>query len=190
MASTRHSAASTIPRGAAVHAYGRPAGARIEESPEPERVDHVWIDLDVGLEDALVINVNTLSRKNLLGGFDPRVYAARIYQSSVSKPAVGLRTSALLEYEELARGPNLFFEPLSRLEMESLLLDFAGRAIGLEAWGELYRTKGGQVGIHQIHSRRASCAVGTDLRGHDGGLRFHFGDGRAAVMLLLKFSGQ
>ena len=44
------------------------------------------------------------------------------------------------------------------------------RATFFEAWGELYFRN--QLGIHQVHSRRASCSVPQDHIGRDGAIRF------------------
>ena len=63
----------------------------------------------------------------------------------------------------------------------------ARAALRIEAWGELYRAQ--HLGLHQIHSRRASCAVKTDLIGRDGAIRFYLRDGKAE-MFLFKYCGQ
>ena len=69
----------------------------------------------------------------------------------------------------------------------ALLIARTRAAVRIEVWGELYRR--GHLGLHQIHSRRASCAVSTDLIGHDGALRFYLPEGKAE-MFLFKYCGQ
>jgi hypothetical protein len=85
----------------------------------------------------------------------------------------------------------VFYEHKTRVEAENLLLDLCQRADHLEAWGMPYHQRR-SPGLHQIHSRRASCAVKEDHRGEDGGLKFY---GKGAdniwwVMVLTKFCGQ
>jgi hypothetical protein len=58
----------------------------------------------------------------------------------------------------------------------------------LEAWGERYvRT---HIGIHQVHSMRASCSVLRDFIGRDGAIRFYFAEEARAELLLFKYCGQ
>jgi hypothetical protein len=74
-----------------------------------------------------------------------------------------------------------------RPALEVLLTDHAKRTTFIEAWGELYvRT---HIGIHQVHSMRASCSVLRDYVGRDGAIRFYFPEG-TAEMLLFKYCGQ
>jgi len=68
------------------------------------------------------------------------------------------------------------------------LAEKTGRAIFIEAWGEFYLRN--HLGIHQIHSRRASCSVLKDEIGRDGAIRFYFGNDATAEMLLFKYCGQ
>lgn len=77
---------------------------------------------------------------------------------------------------------------MERGALEDLLSDKCGRAIFLEVWGAFYLRAG--LGIHQIHSRRASCRVRTDYVGRDGAIRFSYRENSATEMLLFKFCGQ
>ena len=72
--------------------------------------------------------------------------------------------------------------------METLLTQKAGAAILMEVWGDIYVHN--HAGVHQIHSRRASCAVDQDIVGRDGALKFYYREEQASEMLLLKFCGQ
>ncbi|HEY5793053.1 MAG TPA: DUF2278 family protein, partial [Chthoniobacterales bacterium] len=83
---------------------------------------------------------------------------------------------------------NLFYEFHERDRLGWLLLEWTAQARLLEVWGTPYRRK--QEGVHQIHSRRASCAVAEDIRGRDGALRFYFDEEREARMVFFKFCGQ
>ena len=74
-----------------------------------------------------------------------------------------------------------------RPALEALLTEKARRAILVEAWGELYVRN--HLGIHQVHSRRASCSVPKEYLGRDGAIRFYFPNA-TAEMLLFKYCGQ
>jgi hypothetical protein len=79
------------------------------------------------------------------------------------------------------------FVEYERPALEALLTEKTRAALFIEAWGELYvRT---HLGLHQVHSRRASCSVLTDYVGRDGAIRFYFREG-TAEMLLFKYCGQ
>ena len=75
--------------------------------------------------------------------------------------------------------------PLERPALERLLIDAAHRAICVEAWGEFYIRA--HIGVHQIHSRRASHAVPREVIGQDGAIRFYFRESNTSEMMLFKF---
>ena len=102
-------------------------------------------------------------------------------------PATGLSKSPCLDYQSLEAATTVAYVEYGRPEMELLLTDKTKRAGFIEAWGELYVRV--DVGIHQVHSMRASSSVARDLIGRDGAIRFYFLDG-AAEMLLFKYCGQ
>ena len=102
-------------------------------------------------------------------------------------PASGLSKCDGLDYHALEAASPVVYVEYERPALELLLTDNAKRAVFIEAWGELYvRT---HVGVHQVHSMRASCSVARDLLGRDGAIRFYFPD-RNAEMLLFKYCGQ
>ena len=82
----------------------------------------------------------------------------------------------------------LIFFPTERVFLEQMLLDRAHQAVLLEAWGTPYQRE--LPGIHQIHSRMASCAIPVSVEGRDGALRFYFQEERRMEMLLFTFCGQ
>ena len=101
-------------------------------------------------------------------------------------PAV-VEKLAGLDYRTIEAASSVTYREYERPALEVLLSDKAKRAVFVEAWGELYvRT---HIGIHQVHSMRASCSVARDLIGRDGAIRFYFPDG-TAEMLLFKYCGQ
>ena len=77
---------------------------------------------------------------------------------------------------------------MERTALETMLKTKVDRAILVEAWGAFYRR--GRLGIHQVHSRRASCSVRTDYVGRDGALRLYYREDSAAEMFLFKYCGQ
>jgi hypothetical protein len=93
-----------------------------------------------------------------------------------------------LDYREIETAGPVTYLDYERPALEALLVEKTGRAIFIEAWGEFYFRN--HLGIHQVHSRRASCSVLQDYIGRDGAIRFYFGGDATAEMLLLKFCGQ
>jgi len=169
-----------------LRAAGRILSAEVEYHVNPVQVDHVWIRIDAGLE--VLVAVNTLSRRNLVAGFDPRIRVGALREYWDDLPPAGFEPCERFDYEEVEAAHNVFFEHFEQGALEEYLLGLAGDAVFLEVWGKPYRQK--HDGIHQIHSRRRSCAVAEDVVGRDGGLKFYFEAGRVSVLLLLKFCGQ
>lgn len=169
-----------------VRAVGRILGAEVEFHQNPLDVDHVWIWIDVGGE--LLVSVNTRSKRNLLAGFDPRIRVGMVRSTWDELPPVGAHPCGGMDYVEIEACSNVFFEHYEREGLEKLLLSSAEEAFLLEIWGAPYRHR--REGIHQIHSRRASCAVPEDITGRDGALKFYFERDRRSLQLLFKFCGQ
>lgn len=171
-----------------VRAVGRTLSAALEVHERQEEVDHVRFVMDAGPWGRIVVAVNTTSKRNRLAGFDPRVRVGIIRGHEPDPPATGVYALAAFDYAEVERSANVFFEHHTREALEERLLGNARRSFLLEAWGAPYRNRG--PGIHQVHSRRASCAVPTDLVGRDGGLRFFFSGTQETETVLFKFCGQ
>lgn len=92
------------------------------------------------------------------------------------------------DYTEVETRENVFFEHKDRVEIEELLVTRANRCVRIEVWGMPYHRR--IPGIHQIHSRRASCAVSTDVSGADGAVLFYFDEESASELWMFKFCGQ
>ena len=103
-------------------------------------------------------------------------------------PVTGIEQHKGLDYAEIEKGQTIDYTSYERPILEKLLTEKATRAVFIEAWGEFYFRK--ERGIHQVHSRRASCSVLRDEIGRDGAIRFYFGDTPTAEMLLFKYCGQ
>lgn len=172
-----------------VQAVGGDLRARLEEHPNPDYVDHVWISMDVGDLDRLIVSVNTQSKRNMAAGFDARVRVGVLHGQWKHLPPRGIRRCPAFDYAEIEKSANIYFEHHTRAALEELLLDTSSRSILLEAWGSPYHHKG-QAGIHQIHSRRASCAMPEDVFNRDGALQFYFLEDQKTELFLFKFCGQ
>lgn len=177
---------SLLPPSEMVRVVGRIKGAEIECHPNPEEIDHLWIRVDAGGE--VLISVNTSSKRNRLAGFDERIRVGVIREKWATLPSPGASVCVSNDYGEVEARANVFFEHYDRAPLEGLLLDRCRKACLLEVWGAPYRRR--TQGVHQVHSRRASCAVSEDLRGRDGALKFYYQTGQEAELFLFKFCGQ
>jgi hypothetical protein len=103
-------------------------------------------------------------------------------------PPAGMTGCRGLDYQEIEAAQPVTYIEYERPALETLLAEKTGRALSIEAWGELYIRN--HLGIHQVHSRRASCSALQDYKGRDGAIRFYYGDGAIAEMLFFKYCGQ
>jgi hypothetical protein len=167
---------------------GVPIAFAVETDRVPANIDHFWITIGTGTGEPIRIALNTHSRQNAAVGFDPRLRVAIIASIWKELPPAGLLKSTGLDYRQIEAVSSVIYTEYERPLLEALLAEKAGRAIFIEAWGELYvRT---HVGIHQVHSMRASCSVLRDFVGRDGAIRFYFAEDARAELLLFKYCGQ
>ena len=171
-----------------VHVTGVPIGFAAEIDRVPSNIDHFWITIGIGGTEPLRIALSTHSRQNAAAGFDPRVRVGVISSGWQKLPPPEMVCCRGLNYHEIEAVENVTYIEYERPALETLLAEKAGRAIFIEAWGELYVRN--HLGIHQVHSRRASCSVPQDHIGRDGAIRFYFGGDATAEMLLFKYCGQ
>ena len=170
-----------------VHLAGTPIAFAAEIDRVPANIDHFWITIGIVAGEPIRVALSTHSRQNAAAGFDARMRVGRIASTWSELPAEGLSKSAGLDYHALEAISPVVYVEYERPALEFLLIGNAQRAVFIEAWGDLYiRT---HVGVHQVHSMRASCSVARDLIGRDGAIRFLFPDG-TAEMLLFKYCGQ
>lgn len=170
-----------------VHVRGVPYTVARETSEDPARVDHVYLTIEAPPFGRIRASVNTLSRFNRDAGFDATVRLAIVSAPYDKKPEPGLDEVPGQDYAQLEAILPITYEPHEHEALAELLMEKMKRAIRVEVWGELYASD--HLGIHQIHSRRASCAVPADLRNRDGALKLYYPDGNSEL-LLLKFCGQ
>jgi hypothetical protein len=170
-----------------VHVAGKPIAFAAEIDRVPANIDHFWITLGTGSGEPIRIALSTHSRQNSAGGFDARMRAGIVPSTWQTLPPAGLVKSGCLDYQVLEAASPVTFVEYERPALELLLTEKTRRAILIEAWGELYVRA--HLGIHQVHSMRASCSVPRDFLGRDGAIRFYFEDARAEL-LLFKYCGQ
>lgn len=170
------------------HVVGDRPKARVEQPDHKLSPDHVWITLDTGLSVRVMVSVNTFSIRNGQAGFDPRVRVGVLRDTWEDLPERGINECHRFSYGEIAGIEAVDFRPLERVFLEQMLLDRVHQAVLLEAWGTPYHRD--MPGIHQIHSRAASCAIAESHEGRDGALRFYFREEKRREMLLFKFCGQ
>jgi hypothetical protein len=171
-----------------VHVAGTPVAFAAEIDHVPANIDHFWITIGIGAGEPIRIAISTYSRQNAAAGFDPRMRIGTVPSTWETLPSVGLVQSTVLDYRTIEAASPVAYIEYERPALEQLLTDKTSRAIFVEAWGELYvRT---HVGIHQIHSMRASCSVARDLAGRDGAIRFYFAEEARSELLLFKYCGQ
>lgn len=144
--------------------------------------------MDTGTGQRLTVAVNTVSFRNRDAGFDPRVRVSFLRGTWTNTPPRGIERCHAFDYESLESHANFYYEPMERPELEKLLMETTARALFLEAWGVPYHHRT-RPGIHQIHSRRASCAVPENILKRDGALQFYFPD-HTTCLFLFKFCGQ
>jgi hypothetical protein len=170
-----------------VHVAGTPIAFAAEIDRVPANIDHFWITIGLGAGEPVRIALSTHSRQNAAAGFDSRMRVGIVASSWSELPSARLVKSPGLDYRTIEAASPVSYLEYERPALEVLLTDYAKRALFIEAWGELYvRT---HLGIHQVHSMRASCSVPRNLVGRDGAIRFYFRDG-TAEMLLFKYCGQ
>lgn len=171
-----------------VRVAGVPIAFAAEADRIPANIDHFWITLSVGSGEPIRIALSTHSRQNAAAGFDPRVRVGVVPSTWRELPPAGMAGCRPLDYHEIEMAEPVAYIEYERPALEMLLAQKTERAIFIEAWGELYIRN--HLGIHQVHSRRASCSVLQDFKGRDGAIRFYYGGNAIAEMLLFKYCGQ
>ena len=170
-----------------VHVRGVPYTVAAEVAENPEDADHLHLTLEVPPFGRLRAAVNTFSRLNRAAGFDPRIRMGIVSAPYEKKPEPGLEELPGQDYAQLEAILPIDYEHYDREALAALLMEKMKRAVRAEVWGELYARE--HLGIHQIHSRRASCAVSADFKNRDGALKLYYPDG-VSELLLFKFCGQ
>lgn len=171
-----------------VHVRGVPYTVVVEEAEDPSKIDHVYLNLEVPPYGRLRVCINTLSRLNRDAGFDPRIRVGIIRSTYTEKPQPSLEECAGLDYAKQEEKHHITYELYEHAALTELLVPKIKAAIRAEVWGELYATD--HLGLHQIHSRRASNAVAADVKNRDGAMKLYYPQDNAAEAFLFKFDGQ
>jgi hypothetical protein len=171
-----------------VHVIGVPYAVERETSEDPTKIDHIWLTLEAPPFGRLRAAINTLSRLNRDAGFDARVRVGIVQSNWSEKPAPSLVEDPGQDYRKIEAAFKVTYADYEQEALAELLLERAKRAVRAEVWGDLYARE--HLGIHQIHCRRASCAVPIDLRNRDGALKLYYAEENAAELFLFKFCGQ
>jgi hypothetical protein len=171
-----------------VNVAGAPVSVTVERDRDPHKNDHVWITIEAGKFGRIQIALSTLSRQSRAAGFDARIRLGIQRNIWSELPPAGIRPIEGFDYGTIEAVKPIRFETFEREALEQLLAEKTKRAVFVEAWGELYLRA--HIGVHQVHSRRASFAVTRDLIGQDGAVRFYFEKPNESEMLLFKFAGQ
>jgi hypothetical protein len=160
----------------------------MEVAEDPSRIDHVYLTIEAPPFGRIRAAINTMSRLNRDAGFDPRVRLGIVTASYEKKPEPGLEELPGQDYAQLEAILPITYVAYEHEALAQLLMEKMKRAIRVEVWGELYATN--HIGIHQIHSRRASCAVTRDVVNKDGALKLYYTADNLSELLLFKFCGQ
>ncbi len=171
-----------------VHVRGVPYTVAVEESPDPLKIDHVYLNVEVPPYGRLRVAINTLSRLSREAGGDPRMRLGIIRSTYEEKPVPSLEECPGLDYGKQEEKHGVVFEIYEQAALTELLVTKMKTAIRAEIWGELYARD--HVGIHQVHSRRASKAMPVDLKNRDGALKLYYPQDNATEAFLFKFDGQ
>jgi hypothetical protein len=167
---------------------GDVAAVAIETEEDERKIDHVWITIRAGEFGRLQVSLSTCSRQSRAAGFDPRIRVGILSSDWHELPPAGVREVTPLDYRVLESAEHIRYTPYERVAVEQMIVTRARRAIFVEAWGDFYVRA--HIGVHQIHSRRASNAVPRDLIGRDGAIQFYFREPNMREMMLFKFAGQ
>ncbi|MEI9896703.1 MAG: hypothetical protein WDN28_23295 [Chthoniobacter sp.] len=171
-----------------VHVRGVPYTVAVEESEDPLKIDHVYLNVEVPPFGRLRVAINTLSRLSREAGFDPRVRVGIISSTYAEKPMPSLEECNGLDYAKQDEKHGVKYKIYEREALTELLVTKMKVAIRAEIWGELYARD--HLGIHQVHCRRASKAVPVDVPNRDGALKLYYPQDNAAEAFLFKFDGQ
>ncbi|MEQ1861848.1 MAG: hypothetical protein ABMA13_18165 [Chthoniobacteraceae bacterium] len=172
-----------------VHIIGVPYAVELEATEDPTLLDRVWLTVEAPPFGRLRISLNTLSRLNRDAGFDASVRVGIVKVTWQEKPAPGLAEDPGQSYAKIEAAFPVSYAALERDALAELLIERAKRAVRAEVWGDLYAA-GEHLGIHQVHSRRASAAVPSDVRNRDAALKLYYPEENAAELFLFKFAGQ
>ncbi len=170
-----------------VHVRGIPYTIVAEETEDPLAADHLYLNVEAPPFGRLRVCLNTRSRLNLDAGFDPRIRVGVIKSTFTEKPAPALEECPGLDYAKQDEKFHVQYEHFDHAAFTEFFVPKFKSAVRVEIWGELYASD--HLGLHQIHSRRASSAVAQDVKNRDGAIKLYYPDNTTEAFLF-KFDGQ
>lgn len=171
-----------------VHVCGVPYTVAVEQNEDPAKIDHVYLNVEVPPFGRLRVAINTLSRISREAGCDPRIRVGIIQSTYAEKPQPSLEECNGLDYAKQDEKHGVKYEVYEQAALTEILVTKMKAAIRAEVWGELYARD--HLGIHQVHSRKASKAVPQDVPNRDGALKLYYPQDNASEAFLFKFDGQ
>jgi hypothetical protein len=171
-----------------VHVTGVPYTVEAEASDDPEKLDRVWMTLEVPSYGRIRASINTTSLLSKEAGKDPRVLMSILPSTWTDKPETGLVECEGQSYATLEAAVPLHYEAYEQSALCSLLVEKMKKAVRAEVWGDLYAKD--HLGVRQIHCRRESGAVPADLKNRDGALKLYYAQENLAELFLFKFTAQ
>lgn len=159
----------------------------LEKTPREENIDHVYLTVEAGLQSPVTLSLNTLSLRSRLAGHDPRIRLGVLGWRWRHLPARRLYPLEFFDDDTVGLIEDIEYRILERTALEEYFALRCTNCRRIEAWGIPQHRP--EPGLHQIHSRRRSAGVPTELRGQDGAVRFYFDADQQVELALLKFSG-
>lgn len=171
-----------------VHVIGVPYAIDRAPADDPANADRLWLTIEAPPFGRLRASINTTSLLSRDAGADSRIRVGIVKSTWDEKPAPGLSEDPGQNYAKIEAAFSVTYVDMERDTLADFLIERAKRAVRAELWGDLYAQE--HLGVRQLHSRRGSTAVPTDLRNHDGALKFYYAEENSAELLLFKFAGQ
>jgi hypothetical protein len=171
-----------------VHVTGVPYSVEQRPVEDPATADVIWLTIEAPPFGRLRVSINTASRLNQEGGFEPNIRVGIVKSTWTEKPPPGLAEDPGQDYGKIEAAFKVSYTSIDRDTLLNLLTERTKKAVRAEIWGELYASE--TLGIRQIHCRRASNGSSTDVRNRDGALKLYYTDENAAELFLFKFEGQ
>ncbi len=171
-----------------VQITGVPYTVELEVCDDPEKLDHIWLSLEVPSIGRLRAAINTTSLIAKEMGVDPRIRVGTVVGTWAEKPSTGLVECNGMSYVAIEALCEIAYEPMERDPLSEMLMAKLKSAIRVEIWGDLYARE--LLGVHQIHCRRASTAVPFDVVGRDGALKLYYAAENRTELVLMKYAGQ
>ncbi|MDQ2659002.1 MAG: hypothetical protein M3Y03_01130 [Verrucomicrobiota bacterium] len=128
-------------RGEFVSVAGQIESWLVEQSPDPRKVDHVWLEVRAGGEGLIRVALSTCSLKNRDAGFDPRVRLGSIVLPWTELPTFGVRTAPPLDYAVIEATTSVVYLEHEQAALEKALVRQSATRGGTGSVGRILSTK-------------------------------------------------